>query len=58
LDIVYLPIDIAASFVDLSKMEKSKRVRPFRDYVVCSVVVNKNGTFMPHPCYAETDALD
>lgn len=57
-EVVYLPTSTANDFVELAKMVTASRALTFRDYVMCSIVVRNGSAFMPHACYAETDALD
>lgn len=57
-DAIFLPTDTAADFVDLAEMAKKSRVAPFRNYVMCNIVIENGVASMPHACYAETDALD
>ena len=57
-EVVYLPTSTAPDFVRLAKMATTSRVIPFRDYVMCSIVIRDGSMSMPHACYAETDALD
>jgi len=57
-EVVYLPTSTAPDFVALAKLATTNRVIPFRDYVMCSVVIRDSSVFMLHACYAETDALD
>ncbi|MDH5821898.1 hypothetical protein QFW77_02665 [Luteimonas sp. RD2P54] len=57
-EVIYLPTSTAPDFVALTKMATTNRAIPFRDYVMCSIVVRDGSASMPHACYAETDALD
>lgn len=57
-EVVYLPTSTAPDFVGLAKLGVANRALPFRDYVMCSIVVRDGSASMPHACYAETDALD
>lgn len=57
-EVVYLPTITAPDFVGLAKMATANRAIPFRDYVMCSIVIRDGSVSMPHACYAETDALD
>lgn len=57
-EMVYLPTSTAPDFVGLATMAKENLAIPFRDYVMCSIVIRDGSVSMPHACYAETDALD
>lgn len=58
MEVVYLPVDMAPDFESFARMVAEKKALPFRDYIVCSIVIDKSEAYMPHACYAETDVLD
>jgi hypothetical protein len=56
-EIVYLPTKTSSSFVKLAQMVEAGNARPFRDFVMCRIIVREGRTYMPHACYAETDGM-